>query len=462
MQAIIRYILYESTITREVIYALSTQILIFYIADHMMVRKRPLAPVFICFVLKVLMFFPTELYFLSHPELNAATNTGMILYSFWRDILTTGLFLWTYGGNSGKEGLSIMICETGIVVMTMPIMVILNYVEGRESLTEFAVPLKWMDLLIPVLFWGVWRIIRRPIIGLTEKYRRWRPRYSFAMWGIFFIYWLTSCLTSTAGELGAAKGETGLVRTHQAWGIAGMMLLMAWLLYQQRQEAMRHEYLTKQSAFAQAYHQIFERNRTIAAGMQEQIGMQMDALSLQQSDTDTAGTEQIRSYLEQLRGEVGKLQTGGTYCGNYLVDAVLCLQQQIIEEQGLSTQFQCVNVPVRMSNEAILPQILELVCEEWLEQKKNGSRGSDAERHSDSNGEDTCRIRITGARGQIIVASNIYRRWKNSRRKILKDLLAEAGGVYQAGKEKDRKQQDSRECIIMLPAGGEASEDRTL
>ena len=440
MKELLRYLFLESMTTRQVIYAFTGQVLIFYQADKMLVRRHSRIPLIICLIVKTLMFYPTELYFHLHPMLDAKTHTGLILYTLWRDCIITGLFLWTYAGNRGKEGTALFIGETEATLLTFPAIALLNFLEGRPSLTELPYPFMLPDLLIPVLFWLEWRLVRRPVLSMVEKYRAWKPKYPLVLRVLFMVYWFSASFSGVALEV-MQSVHGGLILHHQLFGGAGMAVLMIWLIYQERQTAVQHEYLVKQAAFARAYDQIFERNRAAAEKVQEQISRQTAELSLQAEAGKTPEAEQMKSYLEQLQKEAALLQTGGVYCGNHLVDAVLCMEQQMLEKQGYQADFRCVNVPERMEDRSLLPQVLELVCEEWLEQQKTGKAGSKKHEGEDAG---TCRLQITAARGQILVEASVYRKWKRERRRLLESLIADGGGMLFQSQEG---------CRILLPCG---------
>ena len=438
MKELLRYLFLESMTTRQVIYAFTGQVLIFYQADKMLVRRHSRIPLIICLIVKTLMFYPTELYFHLHPMLDAKTHTGLILYTLWRDCIITGLFLWTYAGNRGKEGTALFIGETEATLLTFPAIALLNFLEGRPSLTELPYPFMLPDLLIPVLFWLEWRLVRRPVLSMVEKYRAWKPKYPLVLRVLFMVYWFSASFSGVALEV-MQSVHGGLILHHQLFGGAGMAVLMIWLIYQERQTAVQHEYLVKQAAFARAYDQIFERNRAAAEKVQEQISRQTAELSLQAEAGKTPEAEQMKSYLEQLQKEAALLQTGSVYCGNHLVDAVLCMEQQVLEKLGYQADFRCVNVPERMEDRSLLPQVLELVCEEWLEQQKTGKAGSKKHEGEDAG---TCRLQITAARGQILVEASVYRKWKRERRRLLESLIADGGGMLFQSQEG---------CRILLP-----------
>jgi hypothetical protein len=223
-----------------------------------------------------------------------------------------------------------------------------------------------------------------------------------------------------------------LLMVHRAWGAAGMVMLTAWLLYQEKQEEIRHDYLIKQAAFASAYDRVLEKNRMAAEKMQQQIHEQMEELSKRTLDGNRLEQDQLRDYLEQLREEAAALQISGVYCGNYLVDAVLCMEQQMLEKRGYRADFRCVNVPEHMEDTATLPQIVELVCEEWMEQHR--SPKTDCRQH-EGNEDGICRLQITAARGQLVITVNADGKWKRSRRRLLEGILAPAGGELLTGKK---------------------------
>ena len=410
--------------------------MILCLADQMLVRTHDRKLLIVCLTIKTFMLYPIELYFYLHPVIDSASRAGMIIYCFWRALVITGTFLWTYSGNDGKTGLGLVICETAAVLITFPALAVLNYIEHRPSAAELSYPFMVLDLLMPLLFWLMWRAVRRPVLFITGKYRAWSPKHSWLLWTPFLIYWFTSTYTDMSSE--AMYNSDRHMHTHQLWGIAGTAIMAVWILCQEKQERVRHEYLMKQASLAGTYDRIIERNRTSAAGMQQQIREQMDEISRQVQSGAQVGSDQIKTYLEQLQQEAAELQIEGVYCGNYLVDAVLCMQGEMLEKLGYRKDFECVGVPAEMEDQSLVPQILELIFEEWLEQHEKKT-----------NIENVCRLRITGKGGQLLITANISGRWHAGRRRLMKDLLSEKEGVFEAGKSK--REQQTGECIILLP-----------
>ena len=446
MNELVHFLFHQSENTRAVLYAFTGQFLIYYMAEKMLVRRHSRIPLYICLIIKTLMVYPTELYFLAHPELNAAESLGFFIYSSWRDTIVTGLSLWTYSRNNGKTGLTFVIGEMGAVLITLPIIVVLNILEKRSSPVYIAGPFMLPDLLIPVIFGVIWIAIRKPLLKIAQRYRNWKPRHPGLLWGLFFLYWFSSIVSQSGSEL--VKGASGrLMLLHQIWCIVLMGLLMGWLLYQQREENERHAYLLKQDALAKAYDRILGKNRETAENLQRQIREQTEQLSRHAQEGERPESGQMHAYLKELQEEAGNLQISGVYCGNYLVDAVLCMEQQMLEKLGYQADFRCVNVPEHMEDTATLPQIVELVCEEWMEQKKgrNARAGS-----SSSENKNICHLQITAARGQILITANIPGKWNRGRQRLLKGLISGRGGSFLTGQQK-RSPETGMGSVIMLP-----------
>ena len=427
----LQYLFFESVVTRNTIYSLTTLVLIFYLADKMLERHHSRIPVIAAMIVKTLMWYPFELYFHVHPELDPDSNPAMIIYSFWRVLIVTGLFVWTYSNNRGKSGLTMIIGETGVALLTFPVLAVLNFIERRPSLTQMAYPFMALDLLMPLLFWLMWKIIKRPALYLAARYRAWSPKRPWMLWSLFLLYWASAAVSGAAEET-TNRELNNYMYYHQIWGAGAMVLFMVWILYQEKQESVRHEYLMKQASLAGTYDRIIEKNRASAAGMQQQIREQMDEISRQVQSGRQVESTQIQNFLEQLRQEAGSLQIESVYCGNYLVDAVLCMQGEMLEKLGYRKDFECVGVPAEMEDQSLVPQILELIFEEWLEQHDNRNASEEKQTMGDES-EKVCRLSITGTGGQLLITANISRRWHAGRRRLMKRLLVGCEGVFNEG-----------------------------
>ena len=456
MKEILYYLIVGSDVTRTVIYSLSTVGLLLWMLDKLLSRKHSRTLLIVCLVLKALSWYPTELYYYLHPELNAVADMWLLIFSSWKNLIITGVFLWTYSGNEGKAGIADVICETMVVLFTFPVIFILNFIEGRPSLTTIEYPFEILDMLMPFLLWILWRAVRKPALFLAARYRAWRPKHPGLLWSLFLAYAVTSNFAGTAAEINNSRLNR-LILEHQLWGAAAMILLMYWIMCQEKRTRLQHEYLLRQAALLGAYDRVIDKNRDTASEVQNQIREQVDEIRKKAQCEEQMGSVQIRTYLEQLQQEAERLQVKGVYCGNYLIDAVLCMQGETIEQRGYRPDFVCYNVPVKMEDQALVPQILGLLCEEWLDQHEKGKK-SDERRNTGADEAGICRLRITGAGGQLLITTNIVGHWSRGGKAIMKDLLAEREGMLLEGK--DKTDQGYMVILPLLRSETDISSDR--
>lgn len=245
MGQFIRYLFLESHSIRKIIFSFSGLGLIIGISEKLLKRKHRLWPLVLVLALKILLFIPFDYFLLVHPEIDAATDMRVQIYCFWRDVLMSGFFIWTYGGNDGKTGLTLFMGEMSATVFTIPIMMLVNMVERRAVITEISDVFLPADLLMPVLTWMVWLFLRRLVDACARRYRAWKPKHQWILWAGFMIYVFSASIYSTASDM-VAGTIRGLLVVHQMWGIVLMGALVAWIVLRQKRENRIHEQLKGQ------------------------------------------------------------------------------------------------------------------------------------------------------------------------------------------------------------------------
>ena len=102
MGQFIRYLFLESYSIRKILFSFSGIGLIIGISERLLKRKHRLWPLILVLSLKILLFIPIDYFLLMHPGIDPTTDKAVQIYCFWRDVLMSAFFIWTYGGNNGK------------------------------------------------------------------------------------------------------------------------------------------------------------------------------------------------------------------------------------------------------------------------------------------------------------------------------------------------------------------------
>lgn len=412
-------ILRTSVIPRQIVFAFTGQFIGICMAERLMKRKRPLIPLVLYTMCKTVVLLPLTEYFLGHPEIFAFTEFDLLVFGYWRDLINIILFVWTYSGNYGKEGAGILLSELTTMLCTVPVLMLVNRLEGRAALQEVIGVLMPADILIPVLSGLIWLLISRSVSPLAMKFRKWVPKRRWIPWGIFIIYVLSTAKISSGVEI-LERGIAGFVLVHQLWGIALAGTLIYLMLLRQRQEEFRHELLVKQVQFAETCSLALKRRKEDTEEMRTQIELQMSTLREKLTSGGIPEEERIRGYIADLCRDQQKMLHGGVFCGNLSVDTVLVFWQQKLNNHGLITDFRCDGIPEELKNAEKISQILELVCAELMEQHAGVDK--------------KCGLHAVLTKGQLVISSNVGKRWKRSRRLLLKALLREMDGSM-AGEE---------------------------
>ena len=436
MGQFIRYLFLESYSIRKIIFSFSGIGLIIGISERLLKRKHRLWPLILVLSLKILLFIPLDYFLLMHPGIDPTTDKAVQIYCFWRDVLMSAFFIWTYGGNNGKTGLTLFLGEMSATIFTIPVLMLVNLMEGRAMITEVNDVFLPVDLLMPVLTWMVWLLLRRMVDAYSWRFRAWKPKHERLLWAGFMLYVFSASIYSTASDMVAGTIH-GLVMIHQLWGIVFMGALITWTVLRQKKENRFHEQLEYQMGTQGTYEALMKRRQKMTAANREDILRRIDAFEKAIVERRSMEEKDALAFLEQLRRDADLLDTDGNgWSGDVVIDAVLRLKKQELEELGATVDFRCVSFqrnqsggaekPQRGDMEFLIPGMLGLLCDEWMDQYRKAGPGGFA---------NTCVLQIHRIKGQLVIEMNVKRGWDKKRLRDLKRLAARAGGVMKSGAE---------------------------
>lgn len=321
----------ESESTRSILMGIVSVSFLLALSDRLMDRKHSRLPFILLQFVKFGMAYFIEWHALTKTGFDAAADAKFLVYSVWRDTLNVALFLWTYGGNGGKTGLTLFLEELGVTVLLFPLMYLINFVERRPSLTQWPASFHMADLLLPVLAFLIWKVIEKPFSKIAKKYRNWKPRRTWLMWTVTIVYSASSSLISTGSEF-SVRGMNRLLMMHQLCGLTFMGLLMVWLMYQQHLETERQRFLVRQVKVLGTYDQIVAANRHNIERIRQQLKQDVSVNALW---TNENADKVVDSYLAQLRQDASALQERNAYCSDLLINVILQAQEQSFIIDGI-------------------------------------------------------------------------------------------------------------------------------
>ena len=430
MVDLLHFLVFESPTTRKIIYSFTGQVLILWICEKALWRRRSLVPIAICLAIKALTFYPMDYYLLLHPGMGADVVYNLRIFTFVWNCITFGLMLWTYEGNYGKTWVTLFAAEVIYTVLSFPILMGVGFMEGRSDLKKLGGPLLPGDFLIPVLTWVVWRVTRKYIEMLGERLRRWTPKYPGIVWFITFAIFFSNNILTKGTEFAESNNENH-ISVYQFWGMLLVGLLMIWLWYRQRRENQRRSDLEQQLRFCETYDTILTKNAAIQKSLREDILQQVADVEKQlaQGDADNTFREQpqIRQFLTQLSQDTQQLKPEGLFSGNMMIDSVLYKWRNAIEEKGGEVDYQCADLS-DMGKEPLLflPQILELICEEWFDQHFSPSGGTKRFKEAKVT---VFRLKMTVMKEQILISTDLPEKWDRKRKRQFTDRVRKIGGV---------------------------------
>ena len=417
--SIIHFVVFESISTRKIIYSLSGQAVIIWLSERFLRRRHTLAPFVICMLAKTSLFYVFDYFSLLHPAVNMNSDLTVRICISLLNMITTALFLWTYEGNDGKSGPTILFVEVCTGIITFHLLIVVNIIEKRPVATEVAGTLHPLDFLIPVLIGAIWRLTDRRLDSLANRYRTWIPRRQWLLWFLFFIFWFSGNILTDGTEF--ASGNTALhYLFYYFWVVVVMGFVALWLWYQSKREKQRLSDMQKQLQLCETYETILERNTELSRKMTEDINIQVKRFEKQLSCLGGEQNIQIQCFLKQLKTDTQQLLSDGIFSGNIGIDAILYKWKQDIENRGGMVEIKCGGISAEGNKTlSLLPQILDMICEEWIDQHFAGQiENADSEENiwDETNlplGLDMVfRLSITEIKKQLLISANLSGKWR--------------------------------------------------
>ena len=426
MKDLLTYLIFNSITTRKIIYSLTGQILIIWLSEHLLYRRRKLAPFVICLHIKLLAIYAFDYYTLLHPNMDAAANSTVLLCTYFLNLMSTVMFLWTYEGNSGKTILASVIDELIATIYMGLVLILVNFIERRPGLGEMGGQLHPLDILIPLFTWILWKVTRKGLESLTAFYKRWEPRHQWVLWIGSFLFTLISNVFSGSADVSVGSyGER--IFLYQFWGMVAIGLLMIWLWYQQHRENRRYADIEEQLRLLKNHEMIFQKNTEITRELRESIHQQMELLERQLEHMQPDTEEQTQVFLRQLKSDMQRMERDESLTGDIMIDSVLAKWKDLIERKGGRVDYECGGILyLKGLDVSLLAQMLELIYEEWFDQHFPDNSGGDYSAF-DASGP-VLRLKMTTKREQLLISVNLSGKWKRKHWKQLRDRLERTDG----------------------------------
>lgn len=244
---------------------------------------------------------------------------------------------YTYEGSLAKVG-TVSIALEGVAAGTgSALFTLLNFLEGREAVTDIIQDFHPCDLLFPLLLWSLLfllvRVCRKPI----QKIRDCRFRHQ-KLWAAFVWVCVAAGILQMWG-----KSRTNLI---MSWilmaviacaavlAVLGMVFLI-WREYR-IQVYRENEYLKTRQRLIILHMDAIQSQTERLKQLQQTLDLQMKEI-LQLRQRGLTG-QSLKNYLEGLK-EAYQSITVGTYCGDWRLDAIFHYYAGVLRENGVVPDF---------------------------------------------------------------------------------------------------------------------------
>ena len=347
---------------------------------------------------------------------------------------------YTFTGDALKILITSVAAEIYTMVLNGIVLVMVNYTEGREYLLTHAGPFQSMDLLIPLLMYGVflpfYYLFRDKLRENREK--KWKHRRFWAVFaGLYIFMGILSWWSGYANRMRKMSWLIWLMFFLLAAG-AGAAGIRSWIIYTERLEK-EHRLLKKQQKFLSLHRRVIDEQIQSMEENQKLIRQQMK--EIENLKGQTFSKERAENYLRRLKQEYHRIKAG-VYCSEWEIDAVLCYYAQRMEENKIRFHFFFGNYRKNSVKYEVLNRILIILLEEAIERNLSEKEGKR-------------QISLTGGtvRNQVLLVLKTVRRGKFRIRK-LRMYIEKDGGMVRVEKR------ETEICIKMLiPCTEEKRED---
>lgn len=282
--------------------------------------------------------------------------------SVFHYIFLVYVFCYTFYGSLMKVILSATFGDVLGAIVGCGVQYILNILEGRENILDMSGSFHPLDLLLPVLCYVIFKILKKRGAKVFQWIRKREVKHP-GLWGTFYVFYLLIGLLSVQGF--ANRDLSIMLRSLILIVLAFLVIItflgISILQSRQRQVMQKHRFLQKQQELVLLHSKSIQRQVLQTERLQSQLDEQMEKIL---ADAGSAGFDtRLRSYLAQLKEQYQMIEAG-VYCRDWMVDAVLTYMVPRLREKGVVCELHFQNYkrknidPVDMAQ--LMMQLLNL------------------------------------------------------------------------------------------------------
>ncbi len=281
---------------------------------------------------------------------NLSSGTEMILQMINALVLPIlVLLLWVLAiqGDLGKIIIASIFAETVGILIQQICIILTRILLHRPELYAAAEDFRWSDLLLLLVF----GIIFAPLYAFTRpvllRYRDLKLRYAWLaliLYGIQYVMVIPSYFVNYWSDV---EVKTGYLLFFAVWAVFLIGLVVLYVRQLRRRTELEKEQLEQQQKLFATHYMLLRENHAAASTASENLGMQSarsaashlneEMETILRSREGTSNPARLKEYLESLRESRSQTQAG-IYCQDWLVDAVLVNQSQMMKQQELTLE----------------------------------------------------------------------------------------------------------------------------
>ena len=262
---------------------------------------------------------------------------------FWMTFFTIFLFCVVFQGGVLKVMMAMLITEVMISILVLPGAMAVNLLEGREVLTTFSGAFEPTDLLAWVISWGLVALLSPVARPFLKKYRNYQPKHRKLLAVLVGTYFLSAQILDGQWFQEQVLFDSFFILFHLVCVGGIILLIWCWnrrsqIRIQREQEFLHFQMRLMEDHYGALQQQIarMDHSRKIIDGQMEELMRVLEQEPVPSEKKDRSS--RIEAYLGELRKAYEEIRTG-IYCRDWLVDAVLCCQEENARRRGIEVEY---------------------------------------------------------------------------------------------------------------------------
>lgn len=344
------------TMIRGFLFILVNVVMLTIFLEKMLKRKRSLKAWLMFSVSKIIIINMVFVILLQEQmQTNVQVQSIYLVVSTIISVLMYFLLFYTYDEEPVKAMLVATITEMLDIILCNVTIVPINLISGRATL-DLYVPFRWVDILYPILIFGVaiplsCKILR-PIFNRIRNMKIKHPR----IWYAVLAAYLMAAIHSNFISYKQSALEMYMIVT-----VLIVCILLAYVRTYHRKVLWEREFFRKQQHFAKMQYGLIESQIVKMEYSQKEIQEQMEKILLMTEQKENK-TIAIENYIKELKQQ-SNLIIQGMYCDSWLLDSVLCYQMMAGKGKNIAMDYNLQAYQKGLISEENLAELVHYLLE---------------------------------------------------------------------------------------------------